>query len=93
MAQPREFDETAVIEVAMHCLWARGFEATSVRDVASEMGITGASMYNAFGDKSGLSIDERSSTTSNGAFMTETAAVRVCSHSPRSGPFFDEIIE
>lgn len=35
----------------MCCFWARGYEATSVRDLAEQMGLTGASLYNAFGDK------------------------------------------
>lgn len=54
MARPREFDETAVLEAAMNCFWTRGFEQTSVRDLAEQMGITGASLYNAFGDKRSL---------------------------------------
>src|SRR5215471_6652267 len=54
MARPREFDETTVLEAAMNCFWARGFEQTSVRDLAERMGITGASLYNAFGDKRSL---------------------------------------
>jgi TetR/AcrR family transcriptional regulator, transcriptional repressor for nem operon len=51
MARPREFDETEVLEAAMNCFWAKGFGQTSVRDLAEQMGITGASLYNAFGDK------------------------------------------
>jgi TetR/AcrR family transcriptional repressor of nem operon len=51
MARPREFDEMTVLEAAMNCFWAQGFEQTSVRDLAKRMGITGASLYNAFGDK------------------------------------------
>jgi len=54
MARPREFDETAVLNAAVECFWARGYEATSVRDLAQQMGITGASLYNAFGDKRAL---------------------------------------
>jgi TetR/AcrR family transcriptional repressor of nem operon len=54
MARPREFDETAVLEAAVRCFWANGYEATSIRDLASSMGITGASLYNAFGDKRSL---------------------------------------
>ena len=54
MARPREFDETSVLEAAMNCFWAQGFEQTSVRDLAERMGITGASLYNAFGDKRSL---------------------------------------
>ncbi len=54
MARPREFDETAVLEAAMNCFWEQGFEQTSVRDLTERMGITGASLYNAFGDKRSL---------------------------------------
>jgi TetR/AcrR family transcriptional repressor of nem operon len=54
MARPREFDEAAVLEAAVECFWSRGYEATSVRDLADSMGITGASLYNAFGDKRSL---------------------------------------
>jgi TetR/AcrR family transcriptional repressor of nem operon len=54
MARPREFDEITALEAAMNCFWAQGFEQTSVRDLADQMGITGASLYNAFGDKRSL---------------------------------------
>ncbi len=54
MARPREFDEAVVLDAAVNCFWTRGYEATSVRDLAAEMGITGPSLYNAFGDKRSL---------------------------------------
>ena len=54
MGRPREFDETEVLETAMRCFWDHGYEATSVRDLAGQMNITGASLYNAFGDKRAL---------------------------------------
>jgi TetR/AcrR family transcriptional repressor of nem operon len=54
MARPREFDEAAVLDAAVDCFWHEGYEATSVRDLAARMGITGASLYNAFGDKRSL---------------------------------------
>jgi TetR/AcrR family transcriptional repressor of nem operon len=54
MARPREFDEKAVLEAAIQCFWMRGYEATSIRDLAVNMGITSASLYNAFGDKRSL---------------------------------------
>ncbi len=54
MARPREFDETEALEAAVNCFWRHGYEATSVRDLAERMGITGASLYNAFGDKRAL---------------------------------------
>jgi TetR/AcrR family transcriptional repressor of nem operon len=92
MARPREFDETDVLEVAMRCFWAHGYEATSVRDLAEQMGITGASLYNAFGDKRALyrrALDH---------YLGQTVRDRI-SRLERIAPypairaFFDEIIE
>lgn len=54
MGRPREFDETAVLDAATDVLWKRGFEATSIRDLAERTGLTTASLYNAFGDKRAL---------------------------------------
>jgi len=54
MARPREFDEDAVLDAVMQCFWARGYEGTSVRNLIEKTGITGASLYNAFGDKRAL---------------------------------------
>jgi len=38
----------------MQCFWSRGYEATSIKDLAEHTGIAVASLYNAFGDKRGL---------------------------------------
>jgi TetR/AcrR family transcriptional regulator, transcriptional repressor for nem operon len=54
MARPREFDEGAVLDAAVLCFWRQGYEATSVRDLVEETGLTAASLYNAFGDKRSL---------------------------------------
>ncbi len=54
MARPREFDEEAALDAATNCFWTRGYEAASTRDLAEQMGITGASLYNAYGDKRAL---------------------------------------
>jgi TetR/AcrR family transcriptional repressor of nem operon len=54
MARPREFDEAAVLDAAIERFWQSGYEATSVRDLADEINIAGASLYNAFGDKRSL---------------------------------------
>lgn len=54
MARPREFDENAVLDAAAQQFWIYGYKATSVRDLAQGMGITGASLFNAFGDKRSL---------------------------------------
>lgn len=56
MARPRTFEETSALDAAMNCFWRRGYEATSVRDLASAMGIGGTSLYNAFRDKRTLFV-------------------------------------
>lgn len=54
MARFKAFDEGQAIDAAVDCFWARGYEATSVRDLIEHMGIGGASLYNAYGDKRAL---------------------------------------
>lgn len=54
MARPREFDEETVLDAAVQRFWDSGFEATSVKDLTAETGLTAASLYNAFGDKRAL---------------------------------------
>lgn len=51
MARPREFDEATVLTLAVERFWEHGYEGTSIRDLAKAMGLTTASVYNAFGDK------------------------------------------
>ncbi|WP_418459178.1 TetR/AcrR family transcriptional regulator [Brucella intermedia] len=51
MARPREFDEEEVLSRAVEHFWQYGFEATSIRDLATATKLTTASLYNAFGDK------------------------------------------
>src|SRR6266481_743931 len=54
MGRLKAFDEDEVLDAAVDCFWAHGYEATSVRDLADRMGIGGASLYNAYGDKRAL---------------------------------------
>lgn len=54
MARPREFDEAKVLEAAGAVFWAKGFEATSTRDLTECTGLTHSSIYAAFGDKRGI---------------------------------------
>jgi TetR/AcrR family transcriptional repressor of nem operon len=54
MARLKAFDEDRVLDQAVDYFWSRGYEATSVRDLADAMGIGGASLYNTYGDKRAL---------------------------------------
>jgi TetR/AcrR family transcriptional regulator, transcriptional repressor for nem operon len=54
MSRQRQFDEITVLDHAVDCFWRTGYQATSVRDLASRMAITGTSLYNAFDDKRSL---------------------------------------
>lgn len=54
MARPRAFDETAVLTQAMHAFRHEGFSRVSIRDLERATGLTSGSLYNAYGDKSGL---------------------------------------
>src|SRR4051794_12093845 len=54
MSRQREFDESEVLDRAVACFWQGGYQATSVRDLAAQMAITGTSLYNAFDDKRSL---------------------------------------
>ena len=54
MGRPREFDEERVLDAAVQCFWSHGYDATSVRNLIEKTGLTGASLYNAFGDKRAL---------------------------------------
>lgn len=54
MARTKAFDETAVIDRALAMFWEQGYEATSVRDLLSHVGISSSSLYATFGDKHDL---------------------------------------
>lgn len=52
--RPREFDQDEALEAALEVLWAKGYEAASLRELSEAMGISKPSLYAAFGDKAGL---------------------------------------
>lgn len=54
MAGTRQFDEDAMLEVALKTFWQNGFAATSMIDVAEATGVQRGSLYNAYGDKEQL---------------------------------------
>ncbi|MFC9183266.1 TetR/AcrR family transcriptional regulator [Streptomyces globisporus] len=49
--RPRSFDREAALRQATLTFWEQGYEATSIADLTSVMGIAAPSLYAAFGDK------------------------------------------
>lgn len=54
MARSRSFDEDAVLSAAMQAFRRKGYQAVSIRDLEHATQLKAGSIYNSFGDKSGL---------------------------------------
>jgi TetR/AcrR family transcriptional regulator, transcriptional repressor for nem operon len=54
MARNKAFLEENALERAMQVFWRKGYNATSMEDLVTEMGINRASLYGTFGDKKQL---------------------------------------
>ncbi|MBW0150837.1 MAG: TetR/AcrR family transcriptional regulator, partial [Phenylobacterium sp.] len=57
MARPVEFHRTIATQNALLLFWRKGYQATSLADLVSAMGISRSSLYAAYGDKRGVFIE------------------------------------
>ena len=56
MGRHKQFDESDVLDTAGEVFWAKGYGATSTRDLARETGLTSTSLYHSFGDKRAMYV-------------------------------------
>ena len=54
MGRNRKYDRQVVLDKAMGLFWQKGYQATSMAEMAQTTGLNTASMYKEFGDKDGL---------------------------------------
>ena len=54
MARTKAFDQSAILEKALHIFWKNGYDATSMDYLVKELGISRSSIYDTFGDKRAL---------------------------------------
>lgn len=50
----KQFDQAEALNNALNIFWAKGFEATSMQELVSAMGVNRASMYQTYGNKDAL---------------------------------------
>ena len=54
--RPKIFDQEKALEKASKLFWEKGYEATSLEDLITVMGIQKGSFYNTFGNKKQLGL-------------------------------------
>lgn len=54
MSRTTDFDKDEILTKAMHAFWLKGYEATSLKDLAQETGLLKGSLYNTFKSKENL---------------------------------------
>lgn len=93
MPWAKKFENDEVLEKAMHAFWARGYEATSIQDLTSCMGINRGSIYATFKDKRTLFLLalEHYETHYRRAFLADLKR----DHTPREAitTLFNEIVD
>jgi TetR/AcrR family transcriptional repressor of nem operon len=81
MPWEKNFDTNDALTKAMHAFWARGYEATSINDLVTCMGINRGSLYATYGDKRSLFL--RALRQYGAAYLHDWVAALTKAHGPR----------
>lgn len=54
MARPPKYDDEEILDRALRLFWTRGWSATSIRDLETELDLKAPAIYRRFGSKDGL---------------------------------------
>lgn len=92
MGRTREFDEEKVLDAAMQLFWEKGYEATSLSDLTSRMGIQRPSIYSAFGDKKELFEAALRKYTMSRASDVRTRLQKHVSVKEAFSTFFEDVV-
>ncbi len=65
MPRPKSFDPDTVLDKAMGVFWEKGYDAASISDLTTAMGINRFSLYDTFGDKHELYLKALDAYTQN----------------------------
>lgn len=57
MSRPREYDEAALVSLAMQTFWSGGYRGTSIEELVAQTGVSRASLYSAYAGKRRLFIE------------------------------------
>ncbi|MCK0128858.1 TetR/AcrR family transcriptional regulator [Erythrobacter sp. F6033] len=67
IGRPRKFDADEAMMAAVSTFWTKGYDGASMKDLTDAMGISGPSLYAAFGDKRQLYLKAIDAYASNDA--------------------------
>ncbi|WP_169089651.1 TetR/AcrR family transcriptional regulator [Paenibacillus sp. PL91] len=93
MGRIREFNEEKVLDAAMQLFWEKGYEATSLSDLTSRMGIQRPSIYSAFGGKEELFEAALRKYTMSRASLTRTKLQSNPSVKEAFRTFFEGVVD
>ncbi|TDF92356.1 TetR/AcrR family transcriptional regulator [Paenibacillus piri] len=93
MVRQKEFDVEKALDDAMQLFWEKGFEATSLSDLTSKMGIQRPSIYATFGDKKELFEAALRKYSASHASKIRTKLQHSSSVKAGFRTFFEDIVE